>query len=682
MAALLLYILIVSMLFAVAAAGTEQLCRQRGWPQRLVWLVTLFASLAFPLGIALTTQPSITVESSSLLATSPGPSPVAASLTVTRLRPDSSANAPAVFNPIAPPPSVRAEYPTLSADAILATAWLTSSACTLLFLAVTWIRLSIRFRRCPRQPLCAVEVTVTDDTGPAVFGFFDRRILVPKWLLNEPVVTQSVAIAHERQHLKVGDPQLLLVGLCLVAIAPWNPVLWWQLRRLRFAMEADCDARVLNDGVNPSTYAEVLLNVIQHRTPASVGLMALAARTSNLEQRVRAFTAGTVKKGWARSAIGLLLVIGAIVIAACVHAPGLASHELRKRPPQDVKPPAESATAAARSHFPELFTKHFDGTAVVAVMFNRDGSLNTIAKHLFAPNTVPADLDLKGENAQQGIDSEDDIMIRGGEYPPWTIGPWVESKNPNRILVVYEVLKWPHDPARTRARVQAALAAYDPSLLGAQRDTTPGSTIQLTVWMNDDGTVNRESKRALPPGTSITEDEIDRFEALGVRKEQLGRRGFALGLGNTMSDTMIRIDYAWPRRVDEAADIADSNIAWRDLYTKYPDREDTQDDAAIISRYFPDIERRGHDAARTTVDGKEVHLQPWILLGRDGRVWDSGRALSWPTHPRGYEVASALSNSTVLETHMVHDIVPGSSVTARGARWVRTWRIGSRSTGK
>jgi heme/copper-type cytochrome/quinol oxidase subunit 2 len=39
-------------------------------------------------------------------------------------------------------------------------------------------------------------------------------------------------------------------------------------------------------------------------------------------------------------------------------------------------------------------------------------------------------------------------------------------------------------------------------------------------------------------------------------------------------------------------------------------------------------------------------------------------------------------NSTVLKNHVVHDIVPGSSVIARGAWWVRAWSVGLRDTEK
>ena len=38
-----------------------------------------------------------------------------------------------------------------------------------------------------------------------------------------------------------------------VVLMPWNLPLWWQWRRLRFAIEVDCDARVLASGRIPTS---------------------------------------------------------------------------------------------------------------------------------------------------------------------------------------------------------------------------------------------------------------------------------------------------------------------------------------------------------------------------------------------------------------------------------------------
>ena len=66
---------------------------------------------------------------------------------------------------------------------------------------------------------------------------------------------QAAVIAHEQSHLEARDPQLFTLALALLVFMPWNLPLWWQLRRLRYAIEIDCDARVLKGGVDPATTA-------------------------------------------------------------------------------------------------------------------------------------------------------------------------------------------------------------------------------------------------------------------------------------------------------------------------------------------------------------------------------------------------------------------------------------------
>ena len=82
-----------------------------------------------------------------------------------------------------------------------------------------------------------------------MYGWWRPRIVFPDWLIAAPVATQTFALEHERQHLAVRDPQVLAGATLLFALVPWNLPLLWMLRRLRFAMEVDCDARVVRAGV-------------------------------------------------------------------------------------------------------------------------------------------------------------------------------------------------------------------------------------------------------------------------------------------------------------------------------------------------------------------------------------------------------------------------------------------------
>src|SRR6202007_439942 len=95
---------------------------------------------------------------------------------------------------------------------------------------------------------------------------------------------RQIVLKHERAHIHARDQLTLLAALCLVAVAPWNLPLWWQLRRLRRAIEIDCDARVLRDATSETAYAEALLEVQQRRTRMPISAMALIEPVTQLER--------------------------------------------------------------------------------------------------------------------------------------------------------------------------------------------------------------------------------------------------------------------------------------------------------------------------------------------------------------------------------------------------------------
>lgn len=624
-ASLITYLFAVSVLVAIAALGAEATFGRLSLPKRAVWIGSLLVSLTLPLSIALMTPP---VEATIALPPIPVSQPVAAARDSI---PDRSRVVPAdqpeqltevVARSARNIGGLRWRVPSL--DSALGMGWMCFSFGTVLFYVLAWMRLSCVANRCPRIDLEGVAVRQTEHVGPAVFGFLRPVILVPHWLLAAPAEVRSLALRHEGEHIAARDPLLLLVGMLLVALAPWNLALWWQLRRLRFAIEADCDARLLRDGANLGAYTEALLAVGTHRSFVVSHLMALTTRASWLERRVRLMVTGANGISRFAAASGAALAAGVIAAAMFLQAPGLAAPaDLRKLPPQDTMPAAVTAVEVARSKFPELFDQPIEGTAVVAVLFNHDGSVRLANKHLFPSGEPPSDLDMTQEDQSRDIDPSDDIFYGSYERPDSTIGPWIDSKNPGRLLIVYQVLRWPPDATRGHERVQKALELYNPELLKSSHTQQTGELIQLTVFMNEDGTVNREQKRVVHVGESITEDQLERFAAMGVSREQLGRMGFVGGLTQP-TNAPLSIDYAWPRRADDPADVAALHTEWREIEAAHPPKRDDHDDAAIVRRYFPQVQERGKQAVTETSAGRESLMSPWILFGRDGRVWETG----------------------------------------------------------
>jgi beta-lactamase regulating signal transducer with metallopeptidase domain len=569
--AFMTYMLIVSLLFGIAALGSEQTLALRSWPRRFVWVFALTASLVFPSLMALTTTPVVSQHAINMSADAV---PITGYLPSNRSAAPAPGNASAVFQAAAPPSTRAAASPTrrdpVSVEDVLRIVWPATSVAALLFYALTWIRLGRATRRFPRIDVDGVVVRLTRSMGPAVFGFARPEILMPKWLLDVAPAVRSMALAHERQHIAGRDPLMLLVGLLLVAFAPWNPVLWWQLRRLRFAIEADCDARVLGYGADPSVYAEALLAVGQYRAALPIGFVALITPVSWLERRIRIIVSGTdrVSRVWASSGVAMSAAL--LIAVALLHAPGLAAlAELRKLPPQDTKPAAQWAQSVVRTRFPELFERSFEGSAELAIVFNRDGSVLLADKHVSPPGArAPIDWRMSAQKKELGLDDEDVLYSDVEDIQ-------AQDGRPDAMLgyIVYTVLKWPHDPARAEARVQTAVESYFPELRNPPPFDGSSCSAHVAVLMNDDGTVNRAQKLDIPCGGSWGGDLQERFAAQGVRPKELGRRGFfVLNQPGRRVTPDVMVNYAWPRHADDPSDIEDLSrgAVNRDFWTHHP----------------------------------------------------------------------------------------------------------------
>jgi len=308
MLAWMLYVIMVTLLLSIGAYVAERAARLRRGRSRWIWITAIVASLALPTVIA-----SVTVQLPNVMSAA-----VAEKVVVLR-EATTQALSPVMWI------SGSAGEPTgwRDLDGILTTLWRGASAAMLLALVASGIHLALRKRRWRTDAVAGTQVLVTEDVGPAVVGLLRPRIVVPRWVTMALPKHQSAVIAHEQSHLDAHDPQLFTFALALLVFMPWNLPLWWQLRRLRYAIEVDCDARVLASGLDAAHYGETLITVGERQSAYVGAVAAMSESRSFLEQRIRIMISKPVK--WRRVGMAALagVSLALTALAAQVSPPNI-----------------------------------------------------------------------------------------------------------------------------------------------------------------------------------------------------------------------------------------------------------------------------------------------------------------------------------------------------------------------
>jgi beta-lactamase regulating signal transducer with metallopeptidase domain len=300
------YVIVVTALLSAAAFVAEQALRVGRNQTRWIWLTAVVASLFLPVVVS-----SVAIQVPSIVSPT----------RVDRVIPLSSVTS-ATLSPLRWMEGRTVTLvPSPALDPLIRQSWLVASLLLLAALVVCALHLVWRRRQWRTATLDGADLYVSRDIGPAVVGLLRPRIVVPEWLLDAPALRRAMVVAHERAHLDAGDQRLLTVTLGLLVLMPWNLPLWWQLRRLRHAIEIDCDARVLRSGYSRLEYGETLLAVGERRSAFIGPVAAMVEPVSFLERRIRIMTLTPAR--WRRLAAVALgaLSLGIFTVAAQVSPP-------------------------------------------------------------------------------------------------------------------------------------------------------------------------------------------------------------------------------------------------------------------------------------------------------------------------------------------------------------------------
>jgi beta-lactamase regulating signal transducer with metallopeptidase domain len=294
----MLYCLGIGLAFVVVGHALERALHFAGRPTRWAWVIALAGSYVVPIAAWVRPDAFATFAVPIPVVAESGPVLPTSTSSTTRDQ---------------PPPSA---FSLTDLDPALRWGWGLASVAMLLVLAAATARLVSQRRRWRQAAVDGRLILVSENIGPAVVGVWGPRVVLPEWALALPAHDRELMLAHEEQHVRASDPVLLAAGFLALLLAPWNAALWWQWRRLRLAVEMDCDARVLAQGRSTAAYGELLLEVGRRRATHLLGAAAFGEPASFLESRIRRILSRVPRWRWAAVMVALGVAVGAI-IGAC-----------------------------------------------------------------------------------------------------------------------------------------------------------------------------------------------------------------------------------------------------------------------------------------------------------------------------------------------------------------------------
>lgn len=443
-----------------------------------------------------------------------------------------------------------------------------------------------RLRRCRRgwasTEIDGVRVLLSEGDGPAVAGVFRPVIVIPDWLATQSAETRRIVLCHEQEHCRACDPLLLALASTVVALLPWNPALWALRRRLRLAVEVDCDARVLDRGLDASAYGSLLLTVAERRTSALAP--ALMEPRTFLERRIRAMIRirprhPIAHAGLAASVCALTIVLACqsprpapLLPAASQNAvapPADAPAAVPSPPAPSIQPPSARRPAVRREPLPSVAAPPMDVPAtlpaqagqdpisldrlkgLVAVNYPdvaRNGSGDqavfilmdsTRSRMMFETWRAPLPQPLTGASVAQVLHSREEMLL-----PPWrtsyaTTGPGsptvevvVARVRPDVSRINDFAIRVPSTPRNDSINAWW-MALQDTLMQEIQRrwpEVLSGDTVRTWFVITQDLRVLRAQRDTRPPGARGRPDELE-AATVGMTAINRGAMSRLIGVG-------------------------------------------------------------------------------------------------------------------------------------------------------
>lgn len=295
----MLYALCVGGLITVAALAAERALMAAGRPTRFVWAAALALTALWPLGPTLLRLVPATARAVTVMP-----------FTIVVAAPPASAD------------EVAAAARALMIDRALIALWALASVVLAWRLARGAMIVERARSAWKGGRVDGVRVKLSANVGPAVVGLRSMDVVLPEWILSLDEPLRALVLRHEEEHREARDPYLLFGAALLMALMPWNVALWLQARRLRLAIEVDCDARVLRAHPSAERYGLLILTIAQRRSVApTLFAPMLSEPATNLERRILAMRS-TRKTARLTAVGGAVVTVGVLAFASSLQSAG------------------------------------------------------------------------------------------------------------------------------------------------------------------------------------------------------------------------------------------------------------------------------------------------------------------------------------------------------------------------
>lgn len=535
-AAFMLYSIAIGGLLALAALLADRAAAALGAARRSIWTVAIVSTLVVPammLGLGSRDESTRAIASDRERA----------AVRATTSTQSSAFTTASTFLEQTSSPLRRVER--LRLDFVLSMAWGISSASLVMLYVFAWTRTRRQLRNWPRAVIAGRSVRLSQDVGPAVFGLAKPVIIVPEWLRSAPSGQQALVLEHEHQHIAARDPLVLILALGCTLIVPWNIAMWWQLKRLRFAIEVDCDARVVKRGADALTYSETLLQVGRQFLRAPLSAVALIEPPSDLERRIRILTSVRQRRAITVATACAALCASLVVGAAQIEPPAIDRSELRLPPPRaDVGTQIEGIV---RERYPELFEPSQTQPGLVNIVLNSDLTVDWSEKKLLPIGTTQAAVEAR-EQPERSLDRH----LQPAE--PRSMGRLLLSSGADTpgVFVAFAVKRTtsdatPHDGAATRATQRALVERHFPDI--ADGSSNPHQL--LWILLDTTGEVIDSGREATSPDPLLI--NLERRYPGAATSQRITKpltRLFARPMHDDQGQPLL-VTFAWLRKEDQ-----------------------------------------------------------------------------------------------------------------------------------